>query len=798
MARRGQQQRVPYDERAEIALLGNLILRPSNMDEISRTITPADFYKPSHAHIYSAISELWHRGAEKIDAVVIADVLKTHGLLEAIGGPATLVHLQSEAPSTALTSAQRYSEIILRMSTYRSALRVAENLRIAAYDMRDDPNDIIDSAKAELEAIGIHLGEMPPDTYILDEYLSRPQHERPGWVIPGLLRSGWRVMVVAAEGVGKALALDTPIPSPDGWTTMGNLRPGHRLFDLNGEICTVTFATEVQLGRSCYEVEFSDGSVIVADADHQWLTHTANEREKRKAPATRTTTEILETLRVRSGNVANHSIPTCGPLQYESSTLPIDPYLLGIWLGDGASRGAAISTADEEILQAFRDGGFVVTHDSNNDYRIAGEGKWDRSLSFESALRGLSLIQNKHIPALYLMASVKDRISLLQGLMDSNGSIGLNGRCEFSVTSEVLATQTMELIVGLGHKATINDGRVVSRRWRITFMPTVQTFRLTRKLCRQIVASTRASTRYITDVRPVPSVPVKCVQVDSPSHTYLAGRSCIPTHNTVLFRQMAILAAQGLHPLHFGQIDPVRTLIVDLENPEDSVMDVCIPINEKVKARVRDSYTPDRAWLWHRPAGINLRSRPDRIALETVISRTQPQLVCLGPLYKAYEVNAHENDELAAREIMAVFDDLRTRYGFGLMLEHHAPKETAGTKRKLMPYGSSLWLRWPEIGINLYPGESGISTLTVGRWRGDRLENEWPISISRSEGFPWAGTWETGHFSNNAESSSVLRHDAIAEPVDESLTPLSPEDRDEPPPDEPDDRWADVDPHDQF
>jgi len=470
MARRGQEPRIPYDEKAEVALLGNLILRPSNMDEISRIITPADFYKPSHAHIYSAISELWHRGAEKIDAVIVADTLKTHGLLEAIGGPATLVHLQAEAPSTALTSAQRYSEIILRMSTYRSALRVAEELRIAAYDMRDDPNDIIDSAKAELEAIGIHLGEMPPDTYILDEYLSRPQHERPGWVIPGLLRSGWRVMVVAAEGVGK----------------------------------------------------------------------------------------------------------------------------------------------------------------------------------------------------------------------------------------------------------------------------------------------------------------------------------------TVLFRQMAILAAQGLHPLHFGTIDPVRTLIVDLENPEDSVMDVCIPINEKVKARVRESYTPDRAWLWHRPAGINLRSRPDRIALETVISRTQPQLVCLGPLYKAYEVNAHENDELAAREIMAVFDDLRTRYGFGLMLEHHAPKETAGTKRKLMPYGSSLWLRWPEIGINMYPGESGINTLTLGRWRGDRLENEWPISISRSEGFPWTGTWETGYFSNNSESSGVLRRDAITEPVDESLTPLAPEDRDEPQPQEPDDPWDDVDPYDQF
>ena len=232
---------------------------------------------------------------------------------------------------------------------------------------------------------------------------------------------------------------------------------------------------------------------------------------------------------------------------------------------------------------------------------------------------------------------------------------------------------------------------------------------------------------------------------------------------TVLLRQIAIAAAQGIHPLNFTTQEPCPTLIVDLENPDDSIMDVCTPINERVKGRVKGGYDAERAWLWHRPSGINLRQRPDRVALESIIAKVQPKLVCIGPLYKAYDVSAKENDELAAREIMAVFDDLRTRYKFGLMIEHHAPKESGGNKRKLMPYGSSLWLRWPEIGINLQPTDDTNQELALGRWRGDRLKNEWPIKITRGGQWEWTGVWETGHFDNSPKVQA--RSEPIVEPI---------------------------------
>jgi len=211
---------------------------------------------------------------------------------------------------------------------------------------------------------------------------------------------------------------------------------------------------------------------------------------------------------------------------------------------------------------------------------------------------------------------------------------------------------------------------------------------------------------------------------------------------TVLFRQLGIAAAQGVHPLRFTNMEPCRTLIVDLENPDDSIIDVCSPIITQARS-VAGDYDSGRAWLWHRPGGVNLRSRRDRSEFDAVLAHVRPTLVCLGPVYKSYRVEARESDEQAASEVMAVLDDLRTRYGFALLLEHHAPKGSGGS-RDLMPYGSSLWLRWPEIGLKLEPNEDGNDVMTVGRWRGDRLQNDWPDVLERSRPWPWRGVWYNG------------------------------------------------------
>jgi len=209
---------------------------------------------------------------------------------------------------------------------------------------------------------------------------------------------------------------------------------------------------------------------------------------------------------------------------------------------------------------------------------------------------------------------------------------------------------------------------------------------------------------------------------------------------SIVLRQFAALASQGIHPLDPGRSIPrVRSLLVDLENPADALdgtfRNLIAPISQGV-------YEPGRAWLWHEPAGIDLRSRSDRAKFEAVLAEARPQLVCAGPVYKMYERKGRETDEEATAELHQVLDDLRTRFGFALLMEAHAPQDQGGY-RKLRPFGSSRWLRWPELGLAMEPDErlAGRS-VTLDRWRGDRMNNEWPKYLDSGGPWPWVAGFE--------------------------------------------------------
>ena len=125
-------------------------------------------------------------------------------------------------------------------------------------------------------------------------------------------------MYLCGRGFGKALSLDTEIPTPDGWTTMGDIKVGDRLFDEGGNICTVTYATKVMKNRPCFEVVFSDNTIVVADAEHQWNTLAKDERRNPESlGTTRTTLEIKETLTIGDRKESNHAIRVCEPVKYK-------------------------------------------------------------------------------------------------------------------------------------------------------------------------------------------------------------------------------------------------------------------------------------------------------------------------------------------------------------------------------------------------------------------------------------------------------------------------------------------------
>jgi len=408
-----------------------------------------------------------------------------------------------------------------------------------------------------------------------DAELLALRYDWASWRRPAQIAPAWdwvTWLVMAGRGFGKALSIDTPIATVSGWTTMGEIQAGEVVFDERGEQCRVIAAHPVQYGRPCYRVTFSDGASIVADEDHLWLTI---DRRTRKAmrrrngvpsekpqcqpkhfPRVVTTKQIEETL--YDGKEVNHAIPCAMPLQCNDADLTIDPYLLGAWLGDGASAGGAITTADAETVEAFEREGFTLTAYSNSGkadtYSISHPNGIARNQNtgrmettgeaFCTKLKALNLIKNKHIPEAYMRGSVAQRFALIQGLFDTDGHCDKRtGSSEFCNKNKKLALQVLELALSLGVKAVMYEGRATLNgndcgpKYRVCFTAhsDVPIFRLERKRKSQPVRGNqaeRAYRRYIVSVDRVESVPVRCITVDSPSSLYLAGREMIPTHNT--------------------------------------------------------------------------------------------------------------------------------------------------------------------------------------------------------------------------------------------------------------------------
>jgi deoxycytidine triphosphate deaminase len=360
---------------------------------------------------------------------------------------------------------------------------------------------------------------------------------------------------IAGRLEGKALAIDTPIPTPRGWRPMGDLRVGEEVFDEMGRPTPVVAATGIMVNRICAEVVFSDGQTIVADLAHRWLTRTKSERKHARPGAVRSTKEIGTSL--VAGNEWNHHIQLAGAACYPEQPLPVDPYVLGIWLGDGTASKAEVTVGrgDEQILDEISRAGYAVSHAPGESASQTGglsrrhtgrmrdvvTGQFTVGDSLSSEFETMGLLRSKHVPEMYLRASISQRLALLQGLMDSDGYVDTHGRCEFCNSNEPLADAVVELAASLGLRPVKRKKRVTlngaeqAPAFQVKFTPGLQVFRLQRKAAR-LKEGPVHSFRSIIDVRECEPRPVRCIQVANPTGLFLAGPGFIPTHNSSLGR----------------------------------------------------------------------------------------------------------------------------------------------------------------------------------------------------------------------------------------------------------------------
>jgi replicative DNA helicase len=609
----------PHDLAAEQCVLGGMMLSKDAISDVFDVIKAHDYYRPAHQLVHDVILDLYARG-EPADAVTVAAELTRRGDISRVGGAPYLHTLIASVPTAA--NAGYYARIVRERAILRRLVEVGTRIVQLGYAGDGDADELVDRAEAEI--YGVTDRRISEDYLPLADIMPGALEEieaigSRGGTLAGVptgfadldaltngLHPGQMVVIAARPAMGKALALDTPLPTPSGWTTMGEVQVGDRLLGADGRPVVVTGATEVMTDRPCYEVKFSTGDVIVADAQHLWSTwdiaarRAYDRRNRPSAPAypadwascrtapgspvpgseqarermrelhsvgltasqvaawmghgsaagmtgwkpgdgqisvtPRTTEEIAKTLRARG--TYNHAIPATLPLQLPDADLPVDPYVLGCFIGSRVAFGSRVAcrAADREwMAEEFRAAGYRVTLARSSAQGAEPSSQWP----------GGSPVMR--LPDAYLRGSFLQRLALAQGLIDTAGAVDRHGAFRFASRDKELADSFAELASSLGCVPRVRRvlrwlpaGAIWPQKWRVIVPSASPLARLPRKALRARREWPRDQLgRSVVSVRRVESRPVRCVEVASPDHLYLAGRAMVPTHNSALALDIA-------------------------------------------------------------------------------------------------------------------------------------------------------------------------------------------------------------------------------------------------------------------
>lgn len=351
-----------------------------------------------------------------------------------------------------------------------------------------------------------------------------------------IIKSGNELVIADWKG----LPLDTPIATESGFKSMSELEIGDKVFDKDGNLCNVIVKSSIH-NNPCYKIEFDNSESIVADCDHRWLVSFSTSKSSRWHGDWReqvmTTEEIAVYLESLGDKKSSHDIPkicNCKPLNCSEKNLPIDPYVLGCWLGDGSKSCGIITNETNNVWGEIQSRGYEIGPN------LSGEDRCEMRTVYglRTGLRQLNLIGNKHIPNIYIRASYEQRLDLLRGLMDTNGYYHPKRKRFVMETNQEWQMQDLCKLLGtLGIKPSVFE-QVTKLNgkeypgWQINFsMMELNPF-LSRNQEIEFPTKDKCSFRVIKSVTPCDTVPTQCIQVDSPSHTFLAGYTCIVTHNT--------------------------------------------------------------------------------------------------------------------------------------------------------------------------------------------------------------------------------------------------------------------------
>lgn len=565
----------PHNYEAEQALLGAILRNNKSFDRVADFLQEEHFVEPVHGRLFAACRLLIERG-QLASAITIRNALGGDDDLGRLGGDVYLGRLLAAAAT--IINAADYGRLVYDLHLRREMIALGEDLVNSAFEPEpgEDAGDTLDtfeSAIAELRTTGEREGGLRSMLAFARKAVDAAEaaYQRGGMVhgtptylrtldkLMGGMANGDLVIVGGRPSMGKEQPIDTPTLTPDGWKLLGNLKIGDYVIGRDGTPTKIN-GVFPQGVKQAYRVSFRDGTSVECGIDHRWSVAPSSGRS-RKAFRVLTTREIMSkgvcAVKHRRRHGAKWRIPVVAPIQFEARDLPVDPYVLGVLIGDGSTVGTGLRFSnpdmDSDIRDLVRDRlpSDVTMHENRSGacpyFDLRGPGR----PALRAAIKALGLnckSPDKFIPADYMFGSVAQRLDLLKGLMDTDGACKRNTSC-FYTTSARLADDVSKLARSLGGVVKL---RTYDRSHHDK--PTEFVLMVKMAIC-PFNTSRKASewrsvepSRYIWSIEPSRIVEQVCISVDAADGLYLTD-NYIVTHNTGMMLCIALLMASQGHPI---------------------------------------------------------------------------------------------------------------------------------------------------------------------------------------------------------------------------------------------------------
>lgn len=360
-----------------------------------------------------------------------------------------------------------------------------------------------------------------------------------------------------ADALNKMLCVKTPVPLADGsYKQLGEIQDGELIVGSDGRPVKVLKAHKAHFPIRAYDLKFASGEVIRAGGEHLWTVQTDNDKRYGKSQ-TVDTDKLAEMLRYHS----RIYIPRVArPMTGKTTELPLDPYVLGVWLGDGSRHAPRVTTEDPFIVNALKDwctGRGELREDKHQNSGNAKSyyvgGLYPVLREMKMLLRGDTNkdadIIGKHIPEQYFLASYDQRLALLRGLMDTDGCLHSNALTIFCQKSGRLLEDTIRLIRSLGGWPTVKtlkpQGRFAHKGEHVQVFFTLadNPFAIPRKADRWKRTNRNLTTQVVEAAYPTAPVLMRCLTVEAEDGLFCVGDRFTVTHNTAT--GTALMQAQG-------------------------------------------------------------------------------------------------------------------------------------------------------------------------------------------------------------------------------------------------------------